>query len=371
MLQRVLIVYIAGILLCDLLLGLGPWREKRWQRQDVAVSTGYPYVDSLRAGCASLLLDAGLDSATVGLAQGVLLGDKQLLQSEQKQEMRRAGMSHLLAVSGLHIGIIWGLLSLLLRPLVLIDRRGCYRWLILLLLWGYIAVIGFPTSAIRAGVMISMVQCSWFLQRDVWGWHNLCSAALLILLFQPSQLYEVGFQLSFLATAGILAAAPWLQQECPKHRDPATGRHNATWPMRIYWRCRQLLILTLSAQFFTFPVVAYHFHSIPLFGWIQGFLVVPVIAVFVYLLLLLLLFALLASLFGWTLFASLGLQLSWCVEQLAHWISFVAHITVRLESFCLGGKLEWYPNLLETIGLLMLLVLIAWFITFSTYRDKK
>jgi len=340
LLKYILILYIAGILLCDFLFGLGPWQTGEWQRQDAAVSAVvahevalFPYADTLRSQCGRLLAASGLSSTTVGLAQGVLLGNKQALDAEQKQAMRAAGMSHLLAVSGLHIGIIWVLISILLRPLVLLHGGFWHRWLILLFLWGYIAVIGFPVSAIRAGIMITLVQISFSLQRNVWGFHNLINAALLILLGSPSQIYEPGFQLSFLATAGILTAAPWLRQS-----RSVLGR---------------LLIITLSAQFFTLPLVAYYFHTVPVFGWVQGVLVVPVMGVFIYLLLLLL------------LFTGLGLPatpLVWSAEQLSQWIGLVARYTGSFETWCLGGRLSFYPSLLETLLMLFVLVISAFFV---------
>lgn len=344
--RTILILYILGILLCDFLLGQGPWHSGEKQRQDVRVSSHWAYADTLRDGCAAMLFRAGLDSTTVGLAQGVLMGDKQYISLEQRQEMRAAGMSHLLAVSGLHTGIIWALLSLLLRPLVLIDRRGWHRWIILLLLWGYIAVVGFPLSAIRAGIMISMVQISYALERDVWGWHNLTSAALLILLFSPSQLYEVGFQLSFLATAGILFVSPWLSWSREAFRSVFSWH-------RFLLVFRQLLFVSLAAQLFTMPLVAYYFHTIPLFGWLQGLLVLPVMALFVYLLLLLL------------LLTSVGLPtipLTWCVELLGRWVHLVARYTGSLETYCLGGRLLWYPSLLETLLMLSVLVVLSIFV---------
>lgn len=344
MLQRVLIVYIAGILLCDFLLGLGPWQEKP-HGQDARVHS-----EQVRSAMLSAFSEARLDSQTMALGMGMLLGDRQLFEQEQIQSMRQAGMSHLLAVSGLHIGILWLLFSVLLRPLVFVGR-GWHRLFILLLLWGYIAVVGFPPSAVRAGVMITMLHLAWFLKREVWDWHNLCSSALLILLFQPSQIYDVGFQLSFLATAGILTARPWLTQSCPRVLSPSTGREEVRWYMRLLWYFRQLLILSVSAQFFTFPWVAYYFHHVPVFGWVQGFLVVPVIALFVYLLLALL------------FLSCLGLPVVWLVSIirfLAHWIDTVAHLTVRLETLCIGGQLAWYPNLLETLCLSAALAIVAY-----------
>ncbi|MDO4497821.1 MAG: ComEC/Rec2 family competence protein [Bacteroidales bacterium] len=361
MLQRVLIIYILGILLCDFLFSQGPWEKGESQRQDVAVSVGLPYAQKVKERCAALLCDAGLDSLTVVVAQGVLFGDKKAMPKEQKQLLSRAGMSHILAVSGLHIGIIWAMLAALFLPFRMFDERGWHRWIILLLLWGYIAVVGFPISAIRAGTMITMVHVSYFLRRDVWSWDNLSAAALLILLFLPSQLYEVGFQLSFLSTAGILSVSPWLTERCPELKSTKTGEWSRPWWLWLLWQIRGLIIVTLSAQLLTFPLVAYYFHQVPLFGWIQGVLVVPFMTLFV----LALFVVLLLSCFGISVALLTSLANGFC-----SWMNAVAKMTVDIEEYCLGGTLSWYPSLLDTLLLLSAVSAVAWLMVNVKMKSK-
>lgn len=318
MLGRTLIIFIVGILLTDYLLGDFPPRRVQSVEQDALLSDWM----------APRLHAAGLDSTTVALAQGVLLGDKSHLSKQTIVEVRRAGMSHMMAVSGLHIGILWALLWLLMRPLCLVMKGGWHRLLIMALLWAYILAVGAPTSAVRAGIMISMVQLAWFLHRDVWAFDNLWAAALLILVFNPHQLYQVGFQLSFLAVAGILAVKP-----------------------------KNLLTLTLSAQLLTLPLCAYYFHNVPLFGWLQGVLVVPVLALFVYLLIALVVLALALPGVAIPLLSTL-------INWLAAYIALVARWVVRIEEYCLGGRLDWYPSVGETVcmeaALVVGLLLYLW-----------
>lgn len=305
MLGRVLIIFVVGILLSDYLLGDFPPKQVQSVRQDAYLS--------VKIG--EKLSDAGIDTETVALAQGMLLGDKSNISRQTIQDLRRAGMSHLMAVSGLHIGILWGMIWLLLLPFNLLSSRGWQRLLIILVLWAYIMAIGAPASAVRAGIMISMVHVAWFLHRNVWAFDNLWSAALLILLFNPNQLYQVGFQLSFLSVAGILTVKP-----------------------------RNLLTLTLSTQLYTFPLCAFYFHYVPLFGWLQGIMVVPVLAIFIYLILALLLTELCVSGATIPLLPTLAGWISWYITHVAQW-------TVLIEDYCLGGKLEWHPSLVETIAM--------------------
>ena len=113
---------------------------------------------------------------------------------------------------------------------------------------------------------------------------------------------------------------------------------------------RSLFWLSFSAQLFTAPICAYYFHHLPLLGWVQGFLVVPVISFLLYGLVLLMLFPAtwgMATLCGETLYHWLSLP----VELLSWWVIKVAHVVSRLELFLVGGRVEFYPSMGETIAL--------------------
>ncbi len=305
------------------------------------------------------LHNIGLSSDAESLAAGLLCGDKSLFATETIHDMRDAGMSHLLAVSGLHIGLLWALLWLALRPVLLIPYHlnlyeipwnRALRLMSVSILWLYVWMIGFPPSAVRAATMLTVAQVSPLFGVDSWGWQNLVIAAMLMLCYDPSQMGEVGFQLSFAATAGILAFHPLYE----------TGhdytRHSLKKTFWDYIRpLRNLFLLTFSAQIFTLPLTAYYFHHLPLLGWVQGFLVVPVIAFLVYGLLFLLLFP-----------ATLGLMplgtenlyhwLSLPVEVLSWWVIHVARWVSNLELFLVGGRVEFYPTAWETVLLEVILI---------------
>lgn len=346
MLPKVLFLYVLGILLVDFYLGEGPFSVEGLRYEPEVVPA---YTDSLRQSCARTLREAGLSEKSVSLSLGLLLGDKSQIGGETKSEIRQAGMSHLLAVSGLHIGILWMLLNCLCRPLSFFPLpRGVYpRWRLvyrfvnLFLLWVYILMIGTPVSAVRAGLMLSIVEVSWLAGSDTWSFNNLYSSAILILVFSPTQLYQPGFQLSFFAAAGILAFQPWLQGQ-PK--------------------VQQLVMVSLSAQAFTFPIVAYWFHQVPVLGWVQGVLVVPFIAVLVYLLLGLLVCT--------CLLPFLVPVLTFCVEVCVHWIMTMAHYISVAETWLLGGRLEWHPNLLEVVLMEAGAIFFVWLLR-RTYVQKE
>lgn len=116
-----------------------------------------------------------------------------------------SGASHLLAVSGLHIGIVFMLINLLLLPLLLLPYGNVTRSVVaVLLIWVYVALCGAPPSAVRAAVMFSLLQISLSTPRSYLSLNVLAATALLLLLFDTHLLFDISFQLSFLAVAGIL-----------------------------------------------------------------------------------------------------------------------------------------------------------------------
>lgn len=303
--------------------------------------------DTLAAG----LLSNGASQETIALAQGILLGDKSQLSAEMVQNFRTAGMSHLLAVSGLHVGIIMSLVWLLFKPLewltlLLTSYRpfGCrvgspatayiigtvLRVSVIVLTCFYVYTIGAPPSAIRATLMLSMCLIGWIFHRPTSAARCLLFAALLLLAWDPWTIQKVGFQLSFLSVGGILLFQPWLND------------HDKPW----FWR---VILLSISAQLLTIPVVVFYFHQVPFLGWLQGLLVVPLMPVFVSLLLLALCFP-------------AGSGLIMLIEALRSWMEWVATSIGTMEQWILGGHLYFYPTWYEAIfaeiGILAMIILL-------------
>ena len=263
-----------------------------------------------------------LSEESKAVAKGILLGDKQALSRSQKQSVREAGMSHIFAVSGLHIGIIYLVLFWLLSPMRFFGLLKTHRLFVISFVWLYVAVIGFPISSIRAALMLSLAVVSWILARNTDSKHIIASAALIMLLYDTQQLWDIGFQLSFLAALGIILVQPHL-----KKRN----------------RLVQMFLVTLSAQLMTMPLIAYYFHLVPLFGWVQGFLVIPLLPFLVYVM-------------AFYLFFSSLTFLSYPIDFVSHWLFFVAEEVALFENFCLGGRLLWYPSEIETCVMLALIL---------------
>lgn len=218
------------------------------------------------------------------------LGDKTHLTEPLRKRYSDAGVSHLLALSGLHLAILFGIYRLLV--LSRCRRRGMYVAMSLLGLaavWSFVLLCGMPLSLLRAAVMFSVMQLCRCLRRDTSSLNNLALAALLLLLASPQALMDVGFQLSFVATLFILLFGG----EGDVMRLPEqTDRLRAL---------RQSVRISLCAQVGTAPLVAYYFHTLPLWALVANLVAVPLAYCVLVLSVLFLLFPICSSVLGFCL----------------------------------------------------------------------
>ena len=198
------------------------------------------------------------------LASAVLLSLRAGLSPEVSADFREAGLAHLLAVSGLHAGLVLGL-SLLVSRALLGRRYGLYLIAPLALLWGYILLAGAPPSAVRAGIMGSAFLLALAVGRMPAAVNALGLSAFLVLLMEPSSLWDRSFQLSFTAMTGVLLlglpGSAWaldrtsaLRERLPETAGQALGAVAAS------------LMVSIGAFVGSLPVVAFNFGEVPLLG---------------------------------------------------------------------------------------------------------
>ena len=160
-------------------------------------------------------LEAAVGTDGLGLPSALLLGDRTALSPTLRRDFSRAGVSHLLAVSGLHLTLLFGMLALLLRFLRLPRRVRAV--LLTLAAAGYLALLGFPPSATRAAVMLGFVYLSWLCAASADPLTSLGLAGALILGFSPCAVADAGFWMSFSATLGLLTV-PAALRDPDRHR---------------------------------------------------------------------------------------------------------------------------------------------------------
>lgn len=144
------------------------------------------------------------------LTVALLLGDRDGLDASVTRDFSRSGVSHLLALSGLHFSIIIGLAGLLLKRLSVPRAARCVLLLVTIL--GYLALVGFGLSACRAAIMLAAVYISFFFSARTDSVTSLFGAAALIILISPPSVLDIGFWLSVLATLGIILGLPLLDE---------------------------------------------------------------------------------------------------------------------------------------------------------------
>jgi len=181
-----------------------------------------------------------------GVAMALLLGERGTLDRRVRKSFVTLGISHLLALSGFHLGFVAGVLVLLLR-LARVKRR----WPVLVALWGYVALVGFILSLYRALIMVAILIWATAIHRPLRPVTALASAFLLMLLLYPYALFSVGFQLSFVATLAVLIAVKRLPAA------PLRGRLRKAW----YW-VRSTVEISAVVQVVLAPVLLVYFGQI-------------------------------------------------------------------------------------------------------------
>ena len=153
------------------------------------------------------------DSRIEGIMAAMTLGERRRLDEEGRNIHRQAGAAHLLALSGLHLGILMGAAGFLLAPLAMLRYGKHLKCLVLLLLcWCFVVLTGMPLSIVRAATMLSICLVVDTIADRPRGFHVLALAVSIVLLCSPGALYDVGFQLSVVAVAGILTGSHLLRQ---------------------------------------------------------------------------------------------------------------------------------------------------------------
>ncbi|WP_181151419.1 ComEC/Rec2 family competence protein [Sphingobacterium gobiense] len=203
------------------------------------------------------------DREALEICSALILGYRANFQTETLTAFINTGTVHVLSVSGLHVGMVFFLLNFLLGFL---DRHPHGRpirfTLILISIWGYVLLTGMAPSVLRAGVMLSFLLIAGWSQRANQNLNSLFASACCLLLFNPFTIFEIGFQLSYLAVFGLFTIYPLLNKAFPV---------NSKW-MRIIW---QVILVSVSAQLFTMPLTLYYFQQFPNY-FLLGNLFVPV-----------------------------------------------------------------------------------------------
>lgn len=216
-----------------------------------------------RANCLSILKKHLPTNNEWMVGKALLLGHRDDMETSIKTAFSKSGALHVLAVSGLHVGIIGLIVHFLLSFLKKIPFG---RWLKLVLLilsiWCFAILTGASASVLRASTMFSFIILGQALNRNINSYNTLAASALVLLFLNPLLLFDVGFQLSYLAVLGII----YFQKRI----------------YRLFYLksklldyCWQITSVSIAAQITTLPISIYYFHQFPIYFWLSGLLVIP------------------------------------------------------------------------------------------------
>lgn len=205
----------------------------------------------------------GLKDEVLAVVSALTVGDKSELTPELKATYSAAGVSHILALSGLHIGILAMILTMLLYPLRYVRGGKTGTALaVVCLLWGFAVMTGLSPSVVRAVTMFTLYIIASLLVEDRFsGGHALVLAAFLMLLYQPLYLFDVSFQLSFTAVLSIILFYPIFSAKTVRNK-----------PVRYVWNT---MAVSLAAQLGTLPLVLYYFGAFPTYFLLSNLVVTP------------------------------------------------------------------------------------------------
>ncbi|MBC7746094.1 MAG: ComEC family competence protein, partial [Flavobacterium sp.] len=204
------------------------------------------------------------------LASTLILGYRANLSKEIISAYAKTGTMHILSVSGMHVGIVFLVLNALLKPLRKIRKlRILSAFIIISTVWFYAMITGFSPSVCRAAVMLSFVVLGKTFNKDLNTYNLLAISAFFLLLYNPYNLLDVGFQLSYLAVFGLIYFHPKIYHLFYIKNKIADSIWSYT-------------ALSLAAQLSTFPISIYYFHQFPVYFLISNLLVLLPVSLIMY-----------------------------------------------------------------------------------------
>jgi len=266
--------------------------------------------------------------------KGIILADRTETDPQTVEDFNRSGLVHFLAISGTHIIVIFGLLHSLLVRIFPFTLRKYTIILSLIFIWLFAAFIGFGNSVVRSCIMLSGYFIYILLQRKPDLLHSLALSALIILMMDTRQIFDVGFQLSFLAVLGIF----WLNQPILKY-----------FPKQDHWFKKIIfntISISISAQVFTLPLVLYYFHQFSLISIVANFIIVP--------------FSELIIIFSFLMTGLIAFELDFMLINKAY--DVVIHILLDAIHWFSGFQIPFFDNiaihLMEVISLYWIIYLM-------------
>ena len=229
------------------------------------------FISSVHGFCADAFSNY-TNEETSGILSALSIGDRSELDESITRDFRRAGLSHMLAISGMHLSVIMGCI-VMFADLFSLDKRWSSAVVIVICIC-YIFIAGASSSILRAGIMFIIMSMGSLFRRPSDSLTNLMLSVTLIVLFSPSAVFDTGLILSFTATLGIIVVVGKYMRKVKNERQSLLGK---------LWSCILIsLITTLSAHAFSFIPLLLFFDSFSVISILSNLLISPVITVILF-----------------------------------------------------------------------------------------
>lgn len=229
--------------------------------------TLFGYASWLREYINSKLKKFSIQEDELAIINALLLGQRQDISPEIYNNYTKAGAIHILAVSGLHVGIILLLLNFLLKPIEALTHGKIIKAaLLILILWVFAIIAGLSASVVRAVFMFMIVAIALNLKRPTNIYNTLAISMFFLLLIKPTFLFDVGFQLSYLAVFAIVTFHPPIFSLLkPKNK-----------VIKFFWN---IFVVTIAAQFGIAPISLFYFHQFPGLFFVSNLVIIPFLGI--------------------------------------------------------------------------------------------
>lgn len=204
-------------------------------------------------------LHTSLNKKNASVMKAIILGDDSLLDEDYKDKYRQLGIAHILAISGLHIGIIAGALLFVFGNLAISYKISSFITLIFIFTYGYI--VGFPASILRASMILFMIIIARIFFKRPDYINSISLVGLILLLYNPLWIFDIGFQLSFIATLSIVILTPIISKK-----------------IFLEVRFAKTFSALISVQLGTLPLLIYHFNYISLTSLFSNMILIPILS---------------------------------------------------------------------------------------------
>ncbi|TXD66017.1 ComEC/Rec2 family competence protein [Polaribacter glomeratus] len=304
----------------------------------------------------------------LAVINALLLGQRQDISKELIADYSRAGAVHILAVSGLHVGIILLILSWIFKPLERLKKGKFIKTiLVVLFLWMFAFIAGLSASVVRAVTMFTFLAIGLSFQRKNIIEFSLISSMFFLLVFKPMFLFDVGFQLSYLAVFGII----WVQPRLYTIYKPRFKLVDKFW---------QLITVSFAAQIGILPLSLFYFHQFPSLFWLSNLIIIPFLGailiggiIIIFFSLLGVLPQILATLYGFVI-SSMNNFVGWIsMQEQFLWkeisMSFLWMISLYLL-IALGTRFLIDTSAKKLIYFLISIVIIQSIFVFETHQKK-